>query len=179
MRDVVPGTLGENTALVRDVFGLFQQLFLSSCCAASSLCALLEPVCLRLSTFYMFQQYSIATSIATTRGGLSHKNTRSIRKLLSAQTLHESRPKQKPNAIRRKVFCCYITIVTCACSLGNKVNIKERIPALPQRGPHEHTLHVRGAAADTVLTFFFVCQFLRRSSQLRLTKSCKAISVPL
>lgn len=54
-------------------------------------------------------KYSIATSIATTRGGLSHKyNTRSIRKLLSQlKTLHESVPIYKPNAMPRRNFCCY------------------------------------------------------------------------
>lgn len=50
-----------------------------------------------------------------------------------------------------------ISTVTCACSLGNKVNIRGS-HRFHQRGQDEHMLQVRGAATDTVLTFLlFIC----------------------
>lgn len=53
-----------------------------------------------------------------------------------------------------------ITIVTCACSLGIKVNIKKEDPIVATEeggGRDEHTLRVRGATADWLFFFLSVC----------------------
>lgn len=65
---------------------------------------------------------------------------------------------------RKKTTLVAVTIVTCACSLGNKVkHRREDLIIATKEGQDEHTLHVRGAAADTVLFFFllfFFCLFV-------------------
>lgn len=81
-------------------------------------------------------KYSIATSIATTRLLCCHTNiTQDQYASSSPSSKHCMNPYLYINQTRcRGETFVAITIVTCACSLGNKVNIKKQDPKVATKG---------------------------------------------